>query len=107
MSIFSRHNRRHLVPLHCDNARSKDWIILLEANTIVGPSQESFRVARATQERRIVRRLWSLRRQLFLFVEGYDEFDTLVVEAPRLVPPLPAPLEAGSREREAEKTLGS
>ena len=161
MSIFSRHKRRHLVPLHRDNARSKDWIILLEANTIVGPSQESFRVARATQERRIVGRLWSLRRQLFLFIEGYDprihvlffcpqlykydqdgtlvplraddigkfiaqaitdqaarrrpwyhpaeavsskrlieapmidEFDTLVVEAPPLVPLLPAPVEAG------------
>jgi len=119
-----------------------------------------------------VRRLWPLRRQLFLFVEEYDprihmlffcpqlyqydqdgtlvplradeigkfiaqaitdqaarrrpwyhpaeavssktliqasmldEFDTLVVEAPPLVPLLPAPLEAGSRGREAEKILG-
>jgi hypothetical protein len=162
MSIFSRHNRRHLVWLHRDNARSKDWIILLEAHTIVGPSQQSFRVARATQERRIVRRLRSLRRQLFLIVEDYDprihvlffcpqlckygqdgtlvplrgdeignfiaqaiadkasgrrpwygpaeaipnkplieaamldEFDTLVVKAPALVPLLPAPLEAGN-----------
>jgi hypothetical protein len=172
MSIFSRHNRRHLVPLHRDNARSKDWIVLLEANTIVGPSQESFRVARTTQERRIVRPLRSFRR-LFLVVEGYDprihvlffcpqlykydqdrtlvpmpgdeianfiaqaiadkagrrrpwydpmdaipnnplieaamldEFDTLVAEAPALVPLLPAPLKAGSLELEVENTIGS
>jgi len=172
MSIFSRHNRCHLVPLHRDNARSKDWIILLEANTIVGPSQERFRVARATQERRIVRRMRSFRR-LFLVIEGYDprvhvlffcpqlykydqdgtlvplrgdeignfiaqaiadkvasrrpwyhpaeaipskpfieaemldEFDTLVVEAPALVPLLPARLAARTPEPEAEKTLGS
>lgn len=72
MSIFSRQDRRHLVPLHRDNVRSKDWIILLEANTIVGSLQESFRVARATQQRRVVRRLRSLRRQLFLVVEDYD-----------------------------------
>jgi len=72
MSIFSRRKRRQLLPLHEDNARSADWIILLEANTIVGPSAESFRVARATQERRIVRRLRSFRQQRFLVVDGYD-----------------------------------
>jgi hypothetical protein len=134
--------------------------------------QESFRVARATQERRIVRRIRPFRR-LFLVIEGYDprvhvvlfcpqlykydqngtlvplrgdeignfiahaiadkaanrrawyhpaeaipskplieasmldEFDTLVVEAPALVPLLPARLTARTPEREAEKTLGS
>ena len=170
MSIFSRHKNRYLVPLHRDNARSKDWVIILEANTVVGSSRESFRVAAATQERRIVR---SLRRRLFLAVEGYDprihvlffcpqlykqdrdgtlvpmrgdeignfiaqaladkvgrrrpwydpmegipnkplidaamldEFDTLVVEAPALVPLLPARLEARMPKRAAEKTLGS
>jgi hypothetical protein len=72
MSIFPWRNRRHLLPVHRDNARSKDWVILLEANTIVGPSREPFRVARATQERRIVRRLRSLWRQRFLVVEDYD-----------------------------------
>jgi hypothetical protein len=35
------------VPLHRDNARSGDWIIMLEANTAIGPSRESFRVASA------------------------------------------------------------
>ena len=72
MSIFSRRKRRQLLPLHRDNARSKDWIILLEANTIVGPSRETFRVAWATQERRVVRRLRSWRQQLFLVVEDFD-----------------------------------
>src|SRR5262245_608685 len=72
MSIFPWRNRRHLLPLHPDNARSKDWVILLEANTIVGPSRESFRVAWATQQRRIVRRPGSLWRQRFLVVEDYD-----------------------------------
>jgi len=36
-----------------------------------------------------------------------DEFDTLVVEAPPLVPLLPARLAARTPEPEAEKTLGS
>ena len=173
VSIFSRHDRRRLVPVHRDNARSRDWILMLEANTVVGPSWESFRVASATQDRRIVRRLRSLRPRLFLVVEDYDprihvlffcpqlykhdqdgtlvplrgeeigkfiaraiadktarrrpwydpieampakpliqttmldEFDTLVVEAPALAPLLPAPPEARTPVREAEKTLGS
>jgi hypothetical protein len=72
MSIFSRRDRRHLIPLHRDNAGKKDWLIMLEANTIVGPEQQSFRVACATRERRVVRPLTSLWPQLFLVVEGYD-----------------------------------
>jgi hypothetical protein len=72
MSIFSRRDRRHLIPLHRDNAEKKDWLIMLEANTIVGPQQRSFRVAWATQEQRVVRPLTSLWPQLFLVVEDYD-----------------------------------
>jgi hypothetical protein len=72
MSIFSRRDRHHLIPLHRDNAGKKDWLIMLEANTIVGPEQQSFRVAWATQDRRVVRPLTSLWPQLFLVVEGYD-----------------------------------
>lgn len=72
MSIFSRLRQRHLVPLHRDNASSRDWVIMLEANTVVGPARASFRVASATQERRIVRPLTSLWPRLFLVVEGYD-----------------------------------
>ena len=47
---------RHLIPIHDDNASSKDWIILLEAGTIVGASPDKLRVARATLERKIVTR---------------------------------------------------
>jgi hypothetical protein len=61
-----------LIPVHRDNAMNRDWVILLEANTIVGPKRETLRVASATQDRRIVRKLRSLKLQLFLVVEGYD-----------------------------------
>jgi hypothetical protein len=63
---------RHMIPINMENAASKDWIILLEANTIVGVSSERFRVARATQERRIVKRLQGFRVQLFLVIPEYD-----------------------------------
>jgi hypothetical protein len=70
---FSRkYNSHHLVPVHRDNAGNRDWTILLEANTIVGPSQARFRVACATQERKIVRRLMSCKFQLYLTIRGFD-----------------------------------
>lgn len=72
MAFLRRKNRRHLVPLHRDNARGDDWLIVLEANTIVGRAREVLRVACATRERDIVMRLRSFRPQLFLRVEGYD-----------------------------------
>jgi hypothetical protein len=46
----------HLIRIHPDNATSKDWVILLEAGTIVGPSPERLRVARSTLERKIVKK---------------------------------------------------
>jgi len=72
MAILRRNKRRHLIPLHRDNARTDDWLILLEANTIVGSGREALRVACATRERNIVTRLRSFKRELFLLVEGYD-----------------------------------
>jgi hypothetical protein len=72
MTFFRRNNRRHLIPLHRDNARSKDWLVILEANTIVGPTRETLRVACATRDRKIVTRLRSLKPQLFLLLEDYD-----------------------------------
>jgi hypothetical protein len=33
-------NHAHLVPIHPENTKSKDWVVLLEASTIVGPSPE-------------------------------------------------------------------
>ena len=52
MGLFRRKAPSHLIRIHPDNATSKDWIILLEAGTIIGPSPERLRVARATQEQK-------------------------------------------------------
>lgn len=71
MSIF-RQMPDHLIPLHADNAASNDWIILLEANTVVGASGAKLRVARTTQERKIVKRFKSFRRRPYLLIDGYD-----------------------------------
>lgn len=54
MSIVGRRLPSHFIPIHPDNMANKDWIILLEAGTIVGPSPERLRVARTTQERKLV-----------------------------------------------------
>jgi hypothetical protein len=73
MGIFRRKVPRNFIPVHPDNAAKKDWVILLEAGTIVGPSPERLRVARATLERRVVKKrniVFSAKH--FLFVEGYD-----------------------------------
>ena len=72
MAFFRRKNRRHLIPLHRDNARSDDWLLILEANTIVARDREALRVARATRERKIVTRFRSFKPRQFLLVEGYD-----------------------------------
>ena len=72
MPIFKRENPISLVPIHPNNIFSKDWIVLLEASTIVGPSPDRLRVARTTQDRKIVRRFRGLRRRTFLVIDGYD-----------------------------------
>jgi hypothetical protein len=73
MGIFRRKVPSHLVPVHPDNAAKKDWVILLEAGTIIGPSPERLRVARSTLERKIVKKYSILlRAEHFLVVEGYD-----------------------------------
>ena len=54
MGIFRRKAPSHLIRIHRDNATSKDWIVLLGAGTIVGPSPERLRVARTTLERKVV-----------------------------------------------------
>jgi hypothetical protein len=61
----------NLIPIDPDNVVSNDWIVLLEANTIVDSSGE-LRVARTTQERKIVKRFRSFRRRSFLVIDGYD-----------------------------------
>jgi hypothetical protein len=84
MGFFRRKSRRHLIPLHRDNARSDDWLVILEANTIVAPHREALRVACATRKHRIVTRVRSFTRQLFLLVEGYDPRIHIVLFCPQL-----------------------
>ena len=73
MSIFKRHPQGTLVPIHPDNAKTKDWVVLLEAATIVGQSRDKLRVALTTQERKLVRKKKLLQKpKYFLVVDGYD-----------------------------------
>ena len=51
MSVPQRKMPSHFIPIHADNVNKNDWIILLEAGTIVGRSEGKLRVASATQER--------------------------------------------------------
>ena len=71
--MFRRKVPRHYIPIHPDNIASTDWIILLEAGTIVGPSAEKLRVAAATLERKNVKKYNAfLRRQHYLVLDGFD-----------------------------------
>jgi hypothetical protein len=73
MGIFRRRVPSHYIPIHPDNVMKRDWIILLEAGTIVGPAPEKLRVAKATQEKKIVRKYnVFLRKKHYLVLEGYD-----------------------------------
>src|SRR6478736_1994071 len=73
MGPFRWNVSSQLIRIHPDNATSKDWVILLEAGTIVGPSPERLRVARATLERKILKKYnIFLRATHYLVVEGYD-----------------------------------
>jgi hypothetical protein len=73
MGMLRRKVPSHLIPVHPENAAKKDWVILLEAGTIVGPSPERLRVARSTLERKIVRKYnVFLQPEHFLVVDGYD-----------------------------------
>ena len=73
MGIFRRTVPTHYIPIHPDNIARKDWIILLEAGTIIGPVKERLRVAKATLERKIVTKYnIFLRRQHFLVLDEYD-----------------------------------
>jgi hypothetical protein len=85
MGIFRRKAPNHLIPVHRDNAAKKDWVILLEAGTIIGPSPERLRVARSTLERKIVKKYNILMRAAhFLVVEGYDPRIHAVYFCPQL-----------------------
>ena len=73
----------NLVPIDPGNVVSNDWIILLEANTIVDSSGE-LRVAKTTQERKIVKRFRSFRRRPFLVFDGYDPRIHILYFCPQL-----------------------
>ena len=71
--MFRRKVPNHYIPIHPDNISKKDWIIVLEAGTIVGPSPDKLRVAMATLERKIVKKYnVLLRPKHYLVVDGYD-----------------------------------
>jgi hypothetical protein len=53
MGIFRRKVPHHYAPIHPDNIATNNWIILLEAATIVGSKTEKLRVAKATLEKKI------------------------------------------------------
>ena len=73
MGMFRRRVPNHYIPVHPDNVAKNDWIILLEAGTIVGPTPDRLRVARATLEKKIVKKYnVLLRPKYYLVVEGYD-----------------------------------
>jgi hypothetical protein len=73
MGLLRRKVPAHFVPIHRDNAANKDWIVMLEAGTIVGPSPSRLRVARASQERTIVKKYnVFLKARHFLVVEGFN-----------------------------------
>jgi hypothetical protein len=73
MSIFKRKPLGNLVPIDAANMKTKDWVVLLEATTIVGPHRDKLRVALTTQERKLVKRRKFLRKtEHFLIVDGYD-----------------------------------
>src|SRR5437868_11524952 len=82
---FFRRKATHRIQGNPVNAASKDWVILLEAGTIVGPSPDKLRVARSTLEKRIVKRYGLLLKvRHFLDVEGYDPRIHAVYFCPQL-----------------------
>jgi len=85
MGFFRKRASRHLIPVNRDNAASNDWVILLEAGTIVGPSPSRLRVAKSTLEKKVVKRYnIFLRARYFLTVEGYDPRIHAVYFCPQL-----------------------
>ena len=85
MNVFRKITPSNLIPINPDNAASKDWVVLLEAGTIVGPSPVRLRVARSTREKKIVKRYGPLLNvKHFLELEGYDPRIHAVYFCPQL-----------------------
>jgi hypothetical protein len=73
-----------LVPIHPSNAVNKDWAILLETNTIIGTPVKKLRVARATQQKNVVRRFTWSHRKTFMVVEEYNPRIHILLFCPQL-----------------------
>jgi hypothetical protein len=72
MGIFSKQHGT-LVSIHEDNAHTKDWLVLLEAATIVGQERDKLRVALTTQDRKLVTKRRLFRKpEHFLVLDEYD-----------------------------------
>jgi hypothetical protein len=85
MGLFRTKVPSHLIPVNSENVASSDWVILLEAGTIIGPSPERLRVARSTLERKIVKKYGFMRKaRHFLVLEGYDPRIHAVFFCPQL-----------------------
>jgi hypothetical protein len=85
MGLLRRKVPVHFVPIHPDNAANKDWIVMLEAGTIMGPSPRRLRVARASQERTIVKKYnIFLKPRHYLVVEGFNPRIHAVYFCPQL-----------------------
>src|SRR6476661_10722249 len=85
MGLFRTKVPSHLISVNSQNATSSDWVILLEAGTIIGPSSEKLRVARSTLERKIVKKYRFMRKaKHFLVLEGYDPRIHAVFFCPQL-----------------------
>jgi hypothetical protein len=85
MGLFRTKMPTHLIPVNSQNVTSSDWVILLEAGTIIGPSPERLRVARSTLERKIVKKYnFILKAKYFLVLEGYDPRTHAVFFCPQL-----------------------
>jgi len=85
MPIFKRKVPNHFIPINSNNVTTKDWLILLEAGTIIGASPRKLRVARSTQERTVVKKHnLLLQAEYYLDVEGYDPRIHAVFFCPQL-----------------------
>jgi hypothetical protein len=73
MGLFRRRVPSHYISIHPDNITKKDWVILLEAGTIVDAPTERLRVAVATLDKKIVTKYnIFLQKSHFLVLDGYD-----------------------------------
>jgi hypothetical protein len=85
MRLLSKIVPSHLIHIDPANVRNNDWVILIEAGTIVGPSSERIRVARSTQERKVVKKYdLMLNAKHYLVIEGYNPRIHAVYLCPQL-----------------------